>query len=64
MGRGREQLKNCVEFGVRSWFPDQAYMVFYADDNHIAQRRALHANGVFIDLWWVYRDGAWVLDEE
>ena len=29
-----------------------------------ARRMAINANVVFIDLWWVYSDGAWVLDEE
>ena len=64
MGGGREQLPNCVEFGVRSWFPDRAYMGFHADNDHSARVRAVNANGVYIDLWWVYRDVGWVLDDE
>ena len=64
VGEGREQVKNCVKFGVRSWLPDRAYMGFHADEEHGARRRAVNAIGLFIDLWWVYRDGAWLLDEE
>ena len=39
-------------------------MIFYKDDDRSTQRRAVNANGLFIDLWWVRRDVACVLDAE
>ena len=64
VGGERQQLPRCVEIGVRSWFPSRAYMGFYDDDDRTATRQAVDMFGNAIDLSWVYRGGAWVLDEE
>ena len=64
VGGPREQFYKCVEIGVRSWYPDRAYMGFHDDEDRSARRRAVDLNGDPINAWWVFCDGAWVLDEE
>ena len=54
----------CVELGVRSWYQDRAYMGFREDEDRSARRRAANLNGDPINAWWVFWDGAWVLDED
>ena len=62
-GGGRVQLERCVEIGVRSWFPDRCYMGFHAGNDPTARHQAVDMFGNVVDSWWVFRDGAWVLDE-
>ena len=63
-GGGRTKLDVCVEIGVRSWFPDKAYMGFHDNENRKTRRQAIDMFGNRINLWWVYRDGAWMLDSQ
>ena len=62
-GGGRVQLERCVEVGVRSWFPDRFYMGFHACNDRTARHRAVDMFGNDVNAWWVFRDGAWVLEE-
>ena len=64
LGGARERFYKCVELGVQSWYPDRAYMGFWEDKDRSARRRAVDLNGDPINAWWVFWDGAWVLDEE
>ena len=61
-GGGRTRLETCVETGVRSWFPDKAYMGFHHDEDRTTRQQAIDMFGNKINLWWVYRDGAWILE--
>ena len=61
-GGGRTKLDIFVKIGVRSWFPDKAYMGFHDDENCKTRRQAIDMFGNRINLWWVYRDSAWMLD--
>ena len=64
MGGSRKKFNKCVELGVRLWYPDHAYMGFYADEDRSKRRRAVDAYGNAIDnRWWVFKDGVWVLEE-
>ena len=62
-GGGRVQFERCVEIGVRSWFLDRCYMGYYAGNDTTARHQAVDMFGNDVDSWWVFRDGAWVLDE-
>ena len=65
VGRERlwQKLEACVEIGVRSWFPDIAYMGFYEEEDRTTRRQAIEMFGNRVHLWWVYRDGALMLEE-
>ena len=39
-------------------------MGFQEDEDRSTRRRAVDLNGDPINAWWVFWDGAWVLDEE
>ena len=64
IGRDREKLETCVVIGVRSWYPDKAYMGFYKNEDRSLRRRAVDMFGNEINAWWEFRDGAWALVEE
>ena len=61
-GGGRETFPQCVEVGIRCWFPSPCYMGFHEDDDLCARRQAVDMFGDFVDAWWVWRDGTWKLD--
>ena len=64
VGGSRKKFNKCVEIGVRSWYPDHAYMGFYTDEDRSKRRRVVDANGDAIDnWWWFFKDGVWVLQE-
>ena len=60
-GGERTRLETCFETGVRSWFPDKAYMGFQYDEDRKKRQQAIDMFGNKTILWWVYRDGAWIL---
>ena len=62
-GSTRERIENCVESGIRCWFPDKAYMGFHDDEDRTMHRRAVDMNGNYVDAWWVYHNDGWVLEE-
>ena len=65
IGGDRKKFSKCVEVGIRSWFPSRAYIGFQPVDDRSARRRAVDINGDALDnLWWVFKEGQWVLDEE
>ena len=64
IGGPRIKKERCVEVGVRSLFPDEAYMGFYNDEDRSKRRRAVNMMGEEIDAWWVFSDGGWVLEKE
>ena len=39
------------------------YMGYYAGNDATARHQAVDMFGNGVDSWWVFRDGAWVLDE-
>ena len=61
-GGERTMLELCVEIGVRSWFPDNFYMGFHDDNDTTVRRKAVDMFGNPANAWWVFRDGAWVID--
>ena len=56
------RLKICVKIGVRSWFPDHFYIGFHDDNNPTVRRKVVDMFGSPANAWWVFRDGAWVID--
>ena len=63
-GGSRTKLERCVKIGVRTWFPSHAYMGFHDADNPSERKQAVDPFGNRINAWWVYKEGAWVLDKE
>ena len=45
VGGCRKKLYQLVEIGVRSWYPDKAYIGFWVDEDRSARRRAVDKNG-------------------
>ena len=64
IGGGREQLEQCVVIGVRSWYPDSAYMGFHEAEDRSVRRQAEDMYGKKISVWWEFRNGVWVLAED
>ena len=63
-GGPRTKLERCVVIGVRTLFPSRAYMGFHDADDTSERKQAEDLFGNRINAWWVYKEGAWVLDEE
>ena len=63
-GVHRQRLPDCVVFGVRACFPSRGYMGFCEDNDPTVRKQAEDIFGNLIDLWWVFRDGGWELEEE
>ena len=64
IGGGREKLEQCVVIGVRSWYPDTAYMGYHEAEDCSVRSQAEDMYGNKINAWWEFRDGAWALVEE
>ena len=59
IGGKREKLKECVVIGVRSWYPSNAYMGFFPDEDRTLRRRAVNMYGEALDVWLDFIDGEW-----
>ena len=57
IGGKTEKLKECVVIGVMSWYPSNAYMVFYPDEDQTLHRRTMNMYGEALDVWWEFIDG-------